>query len=802
MSCEVFVSATSDLAPARRVVSEALSALGHRARSQEIEATNAGELVDLLKKRLAPCEIVIQLIGTRYGAEPSRPLPGFDRCSYTQLEALIAEQMGKKIVYIATTESFPTDEFPAERDELVALQGAYCDSFRERNILLHEADSPDRLERLILRLRDELAEVRTTASKRHRTLLLVSGVTLTVTLAVLAWVVFVGGGENANPSWIEITLEQSGYSVSDLSADLIDVSAVPYRYGGAGQGMLIVKATGAAAPVSSVLQARIGTGAWRQVFSDTAGDTYAILPAEDLARGGALEIQFSDQYGDPPRPIGPYTYDISPAAEIRAWQEERLQNSPDWVRVEKGRIRVDGDFIADCDELLIAARWGEDSSFSLGRLEIAAGRPGELVDTATSDSRESPFDAARELERALKQVESDASTLFVTLELVNGEFSPLIRLPWNAPGGAGSGARDFDRAWETLSEDWTSDCVSEDAFLSLAPLSRAHKSLRALRFGESPESMREVPFIEQREANGRADSNFVTANQYGAIPVMPGTSHVYVQLVLVDGSETEIRRIEFEPGKQTMCALPATDSSGQAPALFAAYEAEGRFPFFLLDVPSGTTRVLASFGGSDFKVVGRSGRFWGRGGFSVSSWKAEDEIQFICQLEGGEELGSFSYALSPVRELIPRAYLAEIQPHRREMLRATRYDFDFDPESPPTAGSPEHRQWRQHRDTIMRAVGWRTEDLYSTPAVVVRRGRWGSRLAWTAIREIRFGPGPDQLETTVIIETDVLRLLKQSNGNPSTWTSVLEGSFDAVFAQLVLVDGTELSPFLVAGSEH
>jgi hypothetical protein len=97
----VFISSTSDLRSARDLVGKVLYSMGYEPVWQDIESTDGGELLDILRKRIEPCQMMIQLVGDRYGAEPPYPSPEFGRVSYTQFEALYAEQLGRKVVSYA-----------------------------------------------------------------------------------------------------------------------------------------------------------------------------------------------------------------------------------------------------------------------------------------------------------------------------------------------------------------------------------------------------------------------------------------------------------------------------------------------------------------------------------------------------------------------------------------------------------------------------------------------------------------------------------------------------------------------------
>jgi len=80
----------------------------------------------------------ICLIGERYGAEPSKPLDGFPRRSFTQLQYFFARSMTeprpKHISLLLTTDKTPIDIVNEEPDDVRQLQRDYrTEVVRDRN---------------------------------------------------------------------------------------------------------------------------------------------------------------------------------------------------------------------------------------------------------------------------------------------------------------------------------------------------------------------------------------------------------------------------------------------------------------------------------------------------------------------------------------------------------------------------------------------------------------------------------------------------------------------------------------------
>lgn len=122
---------------------------------QEIFPQTDQEIEHLLRDKITGCDAAIFLVGHRYGGEPSQPLPGYPRRSWTQLEYFFArEHTDRKIpVYVyLTTDDTAVDLLLDEPPELRALQDQYRhDITRDRNYRFFS--SVDQLDAFIGKLR-------------------------------------------------------------------------------------------------------------------------------------------------------------------------------------------------------------------------------------------------------------------------------------------------------------------------------------------------------------------------------------------------------------------------------------------------------------------------------------------------------------------------------------------------------------------------------------------------------------------------------------------------------------------------
>gem|GEM_PF-5762563 len=145
--------------------------MGYEPVWQDVEPTDGGELLAVLRQRMAPCQLMIQLVGSRYGAEPpvDQPPPTFGRVSFTQYEALHFESLGRKVIYCFLDPTYPVDPASPESAELTALQAAYRRQIERAN-RLHQAGiaGATDLELSMRRLSSELSELRRKVETRDR----------------------------------------------------------------------------------------------------------------------------------------------------------------------------------------------------------------------------------------------------------------------------------------------------------------------------------------------------------------------------------------------------------------------------------------------------------------------------------------------------------------------------------------------------------------------------------------------------------------------------------------------------------
>ncbi|HVF73066.1 MAG TPA: DUF4062 domain-containing protein [Chthoniobacterales bacterium] len=162
----IFISAVSkELRSARQLVANTLTFLGYEPIWQDIFGTETGDLRQMLRTQIDQSKGVVQLVGQCYGAEPPAPDPDFGRVSYTQYEALYARKKEIKVWYLFMDENFPIDSHDPEPEEVRQLQAAYRNVLKVDTHLFHPLKTREALEAGVLKLRDDLTQLRKGAKR-------------------------------------------------------------------------------------------------------------------------------------------------------------------------------------------------------------------------------------------------------------------------------------------------------------------------------------------------------------------------------------------------------------------------------------------------------------------------------------------------------------------------------------------------------------------------------------------------------------------------------------------------------------
>lgn len=235
----LFLSAvSSEFRSARQRVATTVRTLGFDPVSQDDFPTGHGDLRHWLCEQIDSCEGLIQIAGDGCGAEPPEVDADYGRVSYTQFEMLHARRRGKKTWLIIAGEHVGRDTPLAQLDLLdgadpcdsVAhqaqrhqLQQNYIARLQAENHLYHTASNDAELENIVLKLRDELGELRRSAKRHQRRM-------SAAVVAVLLGLILLGSGEWWGYQHLQANVQQVGVlSTERIRAHLRETVEETYR---------------------------------------------------------------------------------------------------------------------------------------------------------------------------------------------------------------------------------------------------------------------------------------------------------------------------------------------------------------------------------------------------------------------------------------------------------------------------------------------------------------------------------------------------------------------------------------------
>ena len=183
----VFISAVSkEFQTLRRQAADVLFLQGYEPVTQDLQGTDPGKLLDVLKEKIDSCDGLIQIIGIGYGSEPpSQEIAGYGRVSYTQFEFLYANDLKEKKTKFETwvftpreacTRDTPIEELDLNKDqerplehqsELRTLQEDYLDKLRREGHRSHSPEDDSHFKYMIIQLKDELKVLRCECKKHQ-----------------------------------------------------------------------------------------------------------------------------------------------------------------------------------------------------------------------------------------------------------------------------------------------------------------------------------------------------------------------------------------------------------------------------------------------------------------------------------------------------------------------------------------------------------------------------------------------------------------------------------------------------------
>lgn len=559
---------------------------------------------------------------------------------------------------------------------------------------------------------------------------------------------------------------------------VLKVETTPVLEALAGQGML---------------QARLGDRPWSMVYNDADGGLAHMLDPRDIEADGPVELRLfaNDGHADSPT-HGPYRFDLR-ASESRerilrqeiAEARAQLEQKP-WLTPERyGGWRFDGRVLREVAPVLrsiaISPREGEPGTeWVLPRAADDGGYgvralPGDAIDQVEMSSQER--DALRPFKRE--------PVLFARVTFLDGTQSP---------------PRRFDRVMSRLADlavdgaaelQRSRDGTTRVSFADLMEIDLGGRDTPYAIHIEGPGAGRPIGLdILPRDTQAkRLDFWFVQPGRVWGPMVPPDWPHVEAVVTGSDGRELVRQRFEILPSERWR-RVPAEDP--QAPPLYVdTGEGEHRSLEFLPFAPRHTVSIVCGVGEFPARGLRARPRFsWPDDRLPVLT----DDFRLLFQLEDATERGPYAYDLTALAGIVLGEARAEAAQNRRRLLRAVRRDDEL--------GDTGHFNIQRHlqgtglpREAYRGWVSGEQRGIILAPSDATE-GVQG----WAAVRRVRAGPSPDQLDTVAEVRIDMEDAVRGRNnlgglrGESQMDLLWLPLETERVFVQFELDDGTVLDP--------
>ncbi len=158
---EIYISAVaSELRVAREAVAESLRRLGYIPVWHEFSDQDSADSRPQVARRIRRCKAVIQIVGMRYGPEPSLSKQLGGRTSYAQYEALCARAVDQPVWHFILDDQFPVEssaDQPADMEQLQLTYRRRVESFANFS---RPVSSLDQLRAEVSELRADFVRIR------------------------------------------------------------------------------------------------------------------------------------------------------------------------------------------------------------------------------------------------------------------------------------------------------------------------------------------------------------------------------------------------------------------------------------------------------------------------------------------------------------------------------------------------------------------------------------------------------------------------------------------------------------------
>ncbi len=318
--------------------------------------------------------------------------------------------------------------------------------------------------------------------------------------------------------------------------------------------------------------------------------------------------------------------------------------------------------------------------------------------------------------------------------------------------------------------------------------------VRAIRFGESEETLNDVLMVEER------------VSMYGGLEGMPivmlvpirvGAKQIVAQYEFRDGSRSDPIRPQIavlRPREDRFGARALPVSEG-APTLFVSFSLGDNTLNYVPLAPTGTARTMYSFDQGGLLPSRRSTQE----GPAIFSWDGPLEaatIRVQFELQSGRLVGPYQYESRDAESFVLASMKERVAERVPECAAAIRV-LPADPTSEAENSTQSKRlaqqasqQRRKRMQEFGREHGTQLPPLTEEESAVVcvpRHAHNGVRRElWASVRKLHAGPAPDQL--TVLLDVDVEWKSPTRSADP-LWHIRLPADLEQLYIKLEYFDG-------------
>lgn len=313
----IFISGNShEFIAHRKIATDAVLRRNWMPVVQDHFATEQGDLGRILKNMVESCDAVICLVGEEYGSEPHGIMAESKRRSYTQMEYEFAQELGKPIFIMLSSDHSRSGTGDHQDPLLKDLQSKFVQGIKLSNNLWHSFADENELRERILSI-SEASIFELEPKRKHSVSFLITFIFLLAIGTTMALFSNKGGGETiaalgsldecGQGKKFRLSLGQQG------QINLIGVSKGGYKMGSPAEELQVTKTNDTEEKVDVIVSEEF----WLGETETTVAQWNGIMPAN------------KQRAGNPDHPVSSVSW--QDAMEFIGRLNDELPLPPQWI---------------------------------------------------------------------------------------------------------------------------------------------------------------------------------------------------------------------------------------------------------------------------------------------------------------------------------------------------------------------------------------------------------------------------------------------------------------------------------------